>query len=601
MSVRERKRKKLIRSLIYGSIALVITSVLIVLLVHKVSKIFGEKPVSDADKTKKTVFNTPTTEPWDPNGIPNIEHIIASSEVLSVHYEKVKGVGSYEIDYRSEAGEWQQADSKETSCQIPINSGFTYHVRIRSVSPTGQFGPYSEEAVVSAEAVIPVIKAVKKTSYNITFSWPLTRENATYVFQYRPKGETEWHEFPLEKPEIVVGGLRKGEIYEAVVAAYKDGFATLRSEVTEFTPGGTGYADPFYCVNAFVKVGTETKSVTYTAEQGCLGVHCWAQFETPLCSDVDLSEELLKLPGGTAMTIVKDADGNYICEKDGNRFSIYVNATVNDEQKEGWVLGNALFVDLAMIYPDSNPYSVHYDRTNAYSSLFTCGGNGKKVDLKSEDKTRYNPLKAKNGKESLTVSGFNRIKDVTGKALPNYGPREQMPAVLDVALALLTAQRNALDKGYALLIYESYRPNSTSKKVYAAMTENKYFKEEIEKDKKKLTLANGFLDKNYTEAYFIANNSNHNKGIALDLTMRKFASVDELGKEVEMQTKMHTLDYRCDMTYNNNYANTLYSIMTTNTGLVPLVAKQEWWHFELTKDPLQFPCVKEYIFANYKI
>ena len=56
MSVRERKRKKLIRSLIYGSIALVITSVLIVLLVHKVSKIFGEKPVSDADKTKKTVF-----------------------------------------------------------------------------------------------------------------------------------------------------------------------------------------------------------------------------------------------------------------------------------------------------------------------------------------------------------------------------------------------------------------------------------------------------------------------------------------------------------------------------------------------------------------
>ena len=68
-----------------------------------------------------------------------------------------------------------------------------------------------------------------------------------------------------------------------------------------------------------------------------------------------------------------------------------------------------------------------------------------------------------------------------------------------------------------------------------------------------------------------------------------------------MQTKMHTLDYRCDMTYNTREANTLYSIMTTNTGLVPLVAKQEWWHFELSKDPLQFPCVKEYIFANYKI
>ena len=57
MSVRERKRKKLIRSLIYGSIALVITAVLVALLVNKVSKIFGEKPVNEADQTKKKVFN----------------------------------------------------------------------------------------------------------------------------------------------------------------------------------------------------------------------------------------------------------------------------------------------------------------------------------------------------------------------------------------------------------------------------------------------------------------------------------------------------------------------------------------------------------------
>lgn len=600
MSIRDR-RKKMAGYVAIGAVCVALFGLVIGFVVYKVSRIFGEKPVSTTDTPTKWVEPSPTPEPWDPDKVAEITHIIASSETLSLKFERVPGAGGYEVSYRSEAGEWQQTVAPENYCHIPINSGFTYHVQVCSLSPDGKKGPASTEAVVSAEAVCPVIAVKTSNSYSATLTWPYTREGANYVFYFRMTGETEWHEIPVDIPQITIGGLMKEKEYEVMVSAIKEDFATLSSDVTRITPNGTSYGDPFLNVWTNIKVGQETKGVSYTAEKGCLGVNCWVQFKTNLCDTADLANAIGELPGGTPLVITPDAEGNYVYEIGENRFGIHVTATVSEEQKEGWVLANACFVDLAMIYPQSNPYSIHYDRTNAYSSIFTCGGNGKAVEKKMEKITRYNPIKVKDGKASLKEPGYNVIDGVTGEKLPNYGPKEQMPAVWDVALALLTAQRNALQKGHCLLIYEAYRPNATSKKVYSAMTGNAYFKEEVENAGKKLTLANGFLDKNYTEAYFIANNSKHNLGIALDLTIMKYDSVDKLGKEVEMQTKMHTLDYRCDMTYNTSDAKILYDIMTNGTGMIPLVAKQEWWHFELSKDSTKFPCVKDYVYANYKI
>ncbi len=605
MSVRSRRKKMAVRYLIIGTIAVAVFGTGIFFLVRAVNKIFGEKPVPGTEPMPTgTVIVTPTPIPWDPDGVAEINHIIATSEVLTVGYEQVAGASGYEVSYRSEEGEWEKLVTQDTTCFIPINSGFTYHVKVRSIGTADAFGPFSGEGIVSAEAVRPVVRVESGNSHTATFAWPLTREGADYIFHYREAGETDWHVIPTAEAKITIGGLAVGRQYEAMVDARKEDFATLSSEIMQFTPEAQeNFGDPFKNVYAFLKVGDEYKSVAYTAPEGCLGLRCWAQFTTSLYTDVALGTIDCEVPGGTEMIITADEDGNYVCERLNNRYSIHVSMTVKEEKKEGWVLANAMFVDLAMLYPASNPYSIQYNRTNAYSSLFTCGGNGMEVDVKSKDETRYDPLRAKDGKESLKATGYNEIKEVTGKALPNYGPKDQMPAVWDVAITLLTAQKNALGKGYCLLIYEAYRPNSTSKKVYSAMTGNGYFREEIEdKDKKiKRTLANGFLDKNYTEAYFIANNSRHNQGIALDLTIMKYDSLEKLGEEVEMQTKMHTLDYRCDMTYNGEGAKVLYAIMTEGTGLVPLVAKQEWWHFELDKDPAMFPCIKDYVFANYKI
>lgn len=600
MSKRSRRKKTAIYAAI-GAVCVALFACVIGFVVYEVGKIFGEKPIEVAEQPTKWVEPSPTPEPWDPDKKPEITHIVANVETLSLNYERVPGAAGYEISFRSEAGEWQQEISKETYARIKIHSGFTYHVEVRSLSPSGEKGPASTEAIISSEAVRPVVTMKASNDYSATLAWPFTREGANYVFSFRAAGETAWHEFAVDVPQITIGGLVKGNEYEVMVAAIKEDFATLRSDVTKITPGGTDYGDPFLNVRTTLKVGQQSKLVGYTAENGCLGVQCWAQFKTVLFTDVELNNIICDVPGGTPLVITADADGNYVCERDGNRFSVHVKGTISGEEKEGWILGNAMFVDLAMIFPMSNQYSIQYNRTNAYASIFTCGGNGMEVDIKSKEETRYDPLKAKDGKASLEATGYNEIKDVTGKKLPNYGSKDQMPAVWDVALQLLTAQRNALARGRCLLIYEAYRPNSTSKKVYSAMTGNAYFKEEIEIAGNKLTLANGFLNKNYTEAYFIANNSKHNLGIALDLTIMKYDSVDKLGKEIEMQTKMHTLDYRCDMTYNGTEAKALYDIMTTGTGLIPLVAKQEWWHFELSKDSVKFPCVKEYVYANYQI
>lgn len=593
--------------------AVVVATIIVVLFAIFVNRVFGERAVKPTESVSPTVTPTATPEPWDANGVPEIKHIVPTAEILTLAFDKVKGAGSYEINIRSEAGEWQQIMSADTECRIPINSGFTYHVKVRSVSRTGEFGPFSGEAVVSAEAVNPVIKVNMKNDTSITFSWPLTREGASYVFSYKPSDEAEWSDIESDKAEITIGGLMKGKDYDFQVAAVKEDFATLRSEVLTEQSGGQDYGDPFLNAYGILRVGGETKSVPYTAENGCLGINCWAQYKSILYSDVVLDRIICELPGGTPMVITPDEEGRYVSGQLNNKYSVHVTATINGEQKEGWTLANRLFVDLAMIFPQTNQYSIHYNRTNAYSSLFTCGGSAKKVDLKSKEETRYSPLQAKDGPESLKVDGFNEIKDITGKALTNYGPKEQMPAVWDMALQLLIAQRNALANGRCLLIYEAYRPNATSKKVYSAMTSLGYFRQEVyaksgelvdpenKKDEATRTLANGFLNKNYTEAYFIANNSNHNRGVALDLTLMAYTSTETLGEEVEMQTKMHTLDYRCDMTYNNSEAKLLSTIMTKNTGLVPLRAKQEWWHFELNGDIAVFPCIKEYVYANYQI
>ena len=67
--------------------------------------------------------------------------------------------------------------------------------------------------------------------------------------------------------------------------------------------------------------------------------------------------------------------------------------------------------------------------------------------------------------------------------------------------------------------------------------------------------------------------SAHNRGIALDLTLEKISS----GEELEMQSAIHDLSWYSAVYLNNDNAKLLEHYMTA-TGMRGL--SSEWWHFQ---------------------
>ena len=545
---------------------------------------------------------------WNSKMAPGeVKYSVCNGEI-TLEIPAIPESSAYEINYCPEDGENQQTivqPSEDNTYRITVPMGAYYTVQVRSLGPNRELGALSEPVRILVERPIVTCELNGTTINSATFTCAQVWEGESHELWYRAKGTEEWETYTTEATHFSIGALTTGVEYEAILKIVMEGFETLESSPLAFTPDGTGFGDPFAGASAVLNVGGEKKHVTYSSAAGCLGIDCWMEFADPLYADPQLTESYGNIDAGQAMRITADEEGRYVCYLGDNRYSVHVywSSSAEEYEAQGWVLANALLVDLAQIYPSSNPYSIHYNRTNAYASIFTCGGNALEIEDDSAPETRYDPLRAGDATTALTTPGYNLIEGITGQALPKYSSRDRMPAVWDVAISLLTAQRNALAKGYGLLIYESYRPNSTSKAVYRSMKDAGYFREEIEvAEGTKLTLANGFFTGvNFKEENYIAVDSNHNKGIALDLTIEAFDSLDVRGAELVMQTKMHALDYRGNMEYNNDNANALYDIMTTGTGLVPLRRKQEWWHFELGKEEADFPCIKKYVFADYEL
>ena len=67
--------------------------------------------------------------------------------------------------------------------------------------------------------------------------------------------------------------------------------------------------------------------------------------------------------------------------------------------------------------------------------------------------------------------------------------------------------------------------------------------------------------------------SAHNRGIALDLTLEKISS----GEELKMQSAIHDLSWYSAAYLNNDNAKLLEKYMTA-TGMRGLTS--EWWHFQ---------------------
>ena len=199
-----------------------------------------------------------------------------------------------------------------------------------------------------------------------------------------------------------------------------------------------------------------------------------------------------------------------------------------------------------------------------------------------------------NSYDSLYMAHEYEIPTVTGEVIVGYDrvrteEREYLvPLLYPAALKLEQAAFAAMEQGYKLKIYDSFRPRAATKALYdqAVSLADK----PIPKDTytgivlddlpqlaegQELTYKMLMTDMGrYTLDYFLAaSKSRHNQGIAMDLTIVDLWS----GEELEMQTSMHDLSWYSELRRNNANANTLARIME-DAGFTGI--ESEWWHFQ---------------------
>jgi len=203
-----------------------------------------------------------------------------------------------------------------------------------------------------------------------------------------------------------------------------------------------------------------------------------------------------------------------------------------------------------------------------------------------------------NANESIYVSSGKELPEVTGKTLYSTGKvqnerldREEyiVPVLYSTAKKISKAQKYATEEGYALKIYDAYRPTSVSKTIKKSLN-TLYNKDATVR--KNVNYSYGASGRRYTwgKAWFLAQGvSTHNTGSAIDVTLVKLETM----QECVMPTEMHELSVKAIKYYSpkvtkkvanyskemNKYAK-LLDKYCTKAGLSTLAS--EWWHFKDT-------------------
>ena len=293
-------------------------------------------------------------------------------------------------------------------------------------------------------------------------------------------------------------------------------------------PGSEFAAEP-----AEIQVSTSA-SVIYST--------VWPIQTLNIYSEPDRQEVVGTAPGAQAYCVLDLEDGMF---------------RVRYEDGYGWIDSNYCMINL----PDMVGDLCQYDIVNSYDSLY--------------------------------MAHEYEIPAVTGEVIVGY---EQfwaedeflVPLLYPAALKLEQAAFAALDQGYQLKIYDSFRPKKTTRALYDQTEElarvpipQETYTGKVLEDLpelaagKTLTYAELMTDMGrYSLSYFLAaTGSRHNQGIAMDLTL-----VDlETGEELQMQTSMHDLSWYSEQARNNESAKALAQIME-GAGFAGIVS--EWWHFQ---------------------
>lgn len=241
--------------------------------------------------------------------------------------------------------------------------------------------------------------------------------------------------------------------------------------------------------------------------------------------------------------------------------------------EEGWIDSNYCMINL----PDYIGGLCAYDITNSYSSIYL---------------VHDYPIPEVSG---TVVSGYENILLADGSFV--------VPLLYPVAKRLIPAAEAATLDGYRLKIYDSYRPNRATRAIYdltdailddpvpeetwTRITLQDYLngtgkndssakqdKAEEPGETDRPTYREVMTNGTYNLGNFLAlGGSLHNLGIAMDLTLERI----DTGEELSAQTQMHDLSWYSVMWRNTDNANLLDHYMK-DAGFGSIGS--EWWHFQ---------------------
>ena len=292
-------------------------------------------------------------------------------------------------------------------------------------------------------------------------------------------------------------------------------------------------------------------------EKSLFGSTGWAAIDLPLKESAN--------GGSNTITTVSEGEPFLILGQNGNYWEIKYN------DYHGYIEHAYCMINLPDVVP-----SIKYNITNSYSAVYKSSG----YDIE--------------GATGETLYGTNCSNNLcqeigtNGKVMNNKIGRSEhiVPSLYSASLKIAQAETLALNDGYSLMIYDSYRPRSVSN--YVAQKLNILYNNNSTV-RNNIDISTGASGTNYNwgQAWFLAQGmSSHNVGSAIDVTLYK-------NGEVIMPTAMHELSTAAIKYYstdaprdssgystgmlNNEDARKLDGYMTSvNMGTLA----SEWWHFQ---------------------
>ena len=491
-------------------------------------KLFGKEYFREGESVTVTV---PLVSPEAPEAewIPDED-----AGTLSVEAEPLVG-RSYELRIIDAGGE-RPLDSTLADGELGVSFGedgdlpmpeyeTPYRFCLRAVVNGQQYeitGPAGEEYTLKREALLPDTSSLTSEELGenrYALSWTEAKGD-WYEIQYSDGGE--WETLATvectEELRYETEALRSVWDYSFRVMGADEG-----AEEGEYV--------------------SESDVIDVTTELSPLYCTIWPLMELPLYESADAeSETLASVPAASTLCVLAEEDGFF---------------RVRYGETYGYLSSSYCMINL----PEYMGKLIGYDITNSYASKYA-------------------------------VHGYE-IPEVTGEVVKGY---EHVCLAEGVYLApylypccekLYTAANAALEQGYRLKIYDSYRPNQATVDIYnkAELMTNQpvpeldiygEVPEELPEIAEGQTLTYRMLweDGTYGLPNFLAKGgSMHNMGIALDLTLERGDS----GEELEMQSDMHDLSIYSVINRDNDEALILDNIMKA-AGFGGLTS--EWWHFQ---------------------